>query len=164
MKLAPWRNKSKEGQLPLERIPNPFALMHSELDRIFGRWLREPFGLLSDWSDGGDWTPALDIAETENEITVRAEVPGVEPKDLNVTVSDNILTIEGRKQESSERRTDGYYHAECRYGEFHRSVQLPAEVDTEAVSAEHANGVLTVRLKKTRPAKVRRVTVTSSHK
>jgi HSP20 family protein len=130
------------------------------MDRLFENFFRES---LSAWqwpfSDAGAWMPAVDVAENDREVTVRAELPGIEPKDLNVSVSGNQLIISGEKKQSEERTGKDYYHREIRFGSFRRTVPLPEGVDSENVEAEYANGVLTLRLKKSPAAAPRRIEI-----
>ncbi len=156
MSLIPWRNKREApgGEL------SPMVALRSEIDRLFDSFVREPFGAL-DWPSwaGGKWSPAIDVAESDKEVTVRAELPGIDPKDLDVTVAGGQLTISGEKKESNETKDKGVYHSETRYGSFHRTVPLPDGVDTEHVDAQYAHGVLTLRLAKTPQAATKRIEV-----
>jgi HSP20 family protein len=157
MALIPWRNKVRQRG-PAES--SPLATLRTEIDRLFDSFVREPLGGV-DWplaSEQG-WTPAIDIAEDEKEITVRAEMPGMAPEDLDVSISGSQLVLAGEKRESTEKKGKDFYHAESRYGAFHRSIPLPAAVDAESVEAEYANGVLVIRLKKSPSAPVKRVDV-----
>ena len=156
MSLIPWRNKpeSQPGEL------SPMVALRSEVDRLFDSFFREPFGAL-DWPSwgAGRWSPAVDVAENDKEVTVRAELPGIDPKDLEVSVLGNQLVLSGEKKESSETKEKGFYHSETRYGSFHRTVPLPEGLDTEHVDAQYANGVLTLHLKKTAPTTAKRIEV-----
>jgi HSP20 family protein len=105
------------------------------------------------------WFPAVDIAENDKEVIVRAEVPGVDPQSLDITVANNRLTLSGEKKETSEKKGTDYYHTETRYGSFSRTLELPAGVDTEHVTAEHGHGVVTVTLTKTQAAATKRIHV-----
>jgi HSP20 family protein len=156
MSLIPWRSK-REGQ---SGELAPLVSLRSEMDRLFDTFLHEPFGAL-DWPQwgSGKWSPAIDVAEDDKELNVRAELPGIDPKDLDVTVVGNQLILCGEKRESSETKEKGVYHSETRYGSFRRSVPLPEGVDTEHVNAEYANGVLTLRLPKTTPPDLKRINV-----
>jgi HSP20 family protein len=150
MNLIPWRNKPRESD---GNELSPLVALRGEMDRLFDSFLRRPFENL-DWPIFGSdkWSPAIDVEETEKELTVRAELPGIDPKDLDVTVAENQLILSGEKKESSERKEKGYYHSETRYGSFRRAVPLPDGVNTENVDAQFANGILTLRLQKTAPA------------
>jgi HSP20 family protein len=130
------------------------------VDRLFDSFLREPFGGL-DWPSGwsSKWSPAIDVSEDDKEVVICAELPGIDPKDLDVSVVGNQVTLRGEKKESSERKEKGFRQTETRYGSFHRIIPLPEGVDTEKVEAQYANGVLTLRLPKTVPTAAKRIEV-----
>mgnify|MGYP001117227088 CR=1 FL=1 len=156
MSLIPWRSKQREN----EQAQSPLVALRREMDRLFENFFREPLlGFQWPFSETGQWMPAVDVAENDREVTVRAEVPGIEPKDLNVSVSGNQLVISGEKKQTEERTGKDYYHSEIRFGSFRRIIPLPEGVDTENVEAEYANGVLTLRLKKSPTAAPRRIEV-----
>jgi HSP20 family protein len=157
MNLMPWKNKQPEG----ERTElSPVLALRNEMDRLFDTFFREPFGAM-DWPFGssGKWSPPLDMAESDTEYTVRAELPGIEPKELEVSVVGNELVLSGEKKETTEHNGKNYHHTETRYGSFRRTVPLPEGVDTENVDAQYANGVLTLHLKKTAPVTQKRIEV-----
>ena len=94
------------------------------------------------------WNPRVDVNETENEITIHAELPGIDKKDVNIEVKDSVLTLSGeRKQEKKDKGTN-YHRVERRYGKFERSFGLPDYVLSEKITAEYNNGVLTLTLPK----------------
>jgi HSP20 family protein len=155
--LNPWRNKQiaegQEDEFPLARLRN-------EMDRLFESFLREPFGALqSAWRERAGWMPPVDIAESDTEVTIRAELPGMDPKDLDVSVHGNNLVLRGEKKESNAQKDKGYYQAETRYGSFHRSVPLPQGVDPNQVDATYSNGVLTLVIKKSPEAAPKKIEV-----
>jgi HSP20 family protein len=156
MSLIPWRSKreGEKGEL------SPILALRGEMDRLFDSFVREPFGAIDwpKWADG-KWSPAIDVAEDEKELTVRAELPGIDPKDIDVSVVGGEIVLCGEKKESSETKEKGVYHSETRYGSFRRVIPLPDGIDTEHVDAQYANGVLTIRLPKTTPAVTKRIEV-----
>jgi len=157
MALIPWRNKQKEssrGEI------SPLTALRSEMDRLFDAFFREPWGGI-DWpfAAGRAWTPAVDVAETEDEVTIRAELPGVDPKDLSISLTENQLVLAGEKKESAERKGKDFCQTETRYGSFRRSIPVPAAVDSEKVEADYANGVVTIRLKKIQRTPPKRIEV-----
>ncbi len=161
MSLIPWKHKREENGGSLA----PADSFRQEVDRLFNSFFRDPFAMAESALAGftsGEWSPSLDVSETENEVNVRAELPGVKPEDLDVTVTGDILTLAGEKKETSEKKEKNYWHSESRYGSFRRQVRLPAEVDAEHVDAHFANGVLQIRLKKTQAAQARRISVKTS--
>jgi HSP20 family protein len=158
MSLIPWRNKQHDG---MTGETAPLATLRNEMDRLFDSFVREPLGML-DWPafmGGEKWWPAIDIAESDKEITVRAEIPGIDPKELDVTVTGNQLVISGEKKESSEKKEKGFYHSEARYGSFRRAIPLPEGIDSEHVDANYANGILTLKLQKTPAAVAKKIEI-----
>jgi HSP20 family protein len=95
----------------------------------------------------------LDVSETKDSVVVKAEVPGMEPKDIQISLQEQLLTIKGEKQMEKEEKEARYYRAERSYGTFTRSVRLPVAVDGSRVTATFKNGLLTITLPKTPAAK-----------
>jgi HSP20 family protein len=127
------------------------AGMKSELDRWFDRLeelKRDEFPVL-----GGDWAPSMDISETKDNVVVKVEVPGMDQKDIEVSLQENLLTIKGEKKQEKEEKDERYHRIERSYGAFTRSARLPVGVDANKVSAVFKNGLLTVTLPKTPAAK-----------
>jgi HSP20 family protein len=159
MNLVPWKNKS--GETPEGRL-SPLTEFRSEMNRLFDSFLREPLGNLGDSvASWNRWAPALDVSESDTAITVRAEVPGVDPNEIDITVTGDRLTISGEKKETVEKKDRDTYHRESRYGSFSRTLPLPASVDPQHVTATHANGVLTITLQKTPAAQAKKIVVKS---
>jgi len=113
------------------------------MDRMFERTFGRDFG-----GELDTLKPALDISESDKEVAITAELPGVDLKDVDVSVSGNMLTIAGEKKEEHEEKEAGYQRQERRYGFFRRSISLPKGVDPDSITAEYSKGVLTVRLNK----------------
>jgi HSP20 family protein len=108
----------------------------------------------------GTWAPPVDIYQNaDQELVVKAELPDMAPGDIELTINDGTLTIKGEKRFSSDVKEDHFHRIECRYGTFSRSFSLPSSVDATKVSAEHKNGVLTVRLPAREEAKPRQIKV-----
>jgi HSP20 family protein len=162
MALIPWKNK-RHSQNGGEVTPYaPLMELRTEMDRLFDSLLRDPWGSLTE-GFGGDraWLPAVDVSESDQEVTIRAEIPGIDPKDLDISVSGNRLTLAGEKRDQTEKQGKNFYHAESRYGAFRRTIELPSGVDPNQITAEHSNGVVTVRLKKTQAATAKKIEVKS---
>ena len=119
--------------------------MNRVFEDFFGDWGLEPLG-----GSGAerDFLPNIDVAETDKEITITAELAGMDQKDVELTLNDDILTIRGEKKQESEHKDAKSFHRECSYGSFVRSIQLPAEVDQDKVKAEFKKGVLKIQLPK----------------
>lgn len=105
------------------------------------------------------WSPAVDIYETENELILKADVPDINEKDLDVRVENNMLSIRGERKFEQKVKEENYLRVERSYGAFSRSFSLPNTVNTEAIKAEYKNGVLTVELPKRVEAKPKQVKV-----
>lgn len=157
MNLTPWRNKQKDEDRANE---SPLAVLRTEMDRLFDSFVREPLASF-EWPFGGpaDWAPAIDVAEDDKHFTVRAEVPGIDPDDVEVTVSGNQLVLSGEKKESRQRSGKDYHVRESCYGAFRRVIPLPNGVDADRVEAQCANGVLTINIPKSQVAPAKRIEV-----
>jgi HSP20 family protein len=127
--------------------------MRRALDRLFDRTL-EPA-----WSESISWDLALDVAETKDEFLVKASIPGLNPDDLEITFTDNVLTIKGETKEDKEIKEDQYHLRERRYGSFSRSISLPSKVKSDAIEATYDAGVLTLKLPKTEEVKPKRIAI-----
>jgi len=126
------------------------ANLKQEMDRIFDRMFE---GKWDELPAVGDWAPSMDISETKDSLVCTVEVPGMEEKDLQVSLQENLLTIKGEKRKEREERDEHYHRVERSYGAFTRSLRLPAAVEAGKVTAAVKNGVLTVTLPKTPTAK-----------
>ncbi len=115
--------------------------------------------LLSEPRAGRPWSPAVDIYETQDALVLKADVPEVDLKDIDVRVENQTLTLAGERKFEHETDDKGYHRIERSYGQFTRSFSVPPTVDTEKVSAEYHNGVLTVKLPKKEAAKPRQVKI-----
>ncbi|MFC1884567.1 Hsp20/alpha crystallin family protein [Thermodesulfobacteriota bacterium] len=146
--LIPWRGvKDLEG-------------LKKEMDDLFERF--------SDWRpslrlrDKGDWIPSVDLTETAKEIIVRAEVPGMEKEDIDVSLESKTLTIRGEKKTEHEENEENVHRVERRYGSFMRSIELPAEVNPDKVNATYKGGVLRLKLPKVKSQSAKKIEVKGS--
>ena len=105
------------------------------------------------------WAPAVDIYETENEIVLTAEVPGIEEKDIEIKIEDNTLTLRGERMFTKEAKEENYHRLERSYGAFYRAFTLPNSVDPENIKAENENGILRVTMPKKLELKPRTVKI-----
>jgi len=121
-----------------------------EMDRVFDRFLE---GRWDEIPGLGEWTPNMDISETKDSLVAKVEVPGMDPKDIQISLQENLLTIKGEKRQEKEEKDEHYHRVERAYGVFTRSVRLPVAVDASKVTASFKNGLLTVTLPKTPSAK-----------
>jgi HSP20 family protein len=124
--------------------------LKTEMERLLDRFFESP------WAEApalGDWSPALDMTEGKEAITVKAELPGVEPREIAVSLEGDLLTIKGEKEAKKEDKDERRHRVERSWGSFMRSVRLPAAVDAGKVSATFKNGIVTITLPKTAGAK-----------
>ncbi len=151
--LVPWRSAKAQAPAAREHYLEPFVAFRREMDRIFddffaGTAPRDPH---SAWLG---LTPAVDVSETDKEIVVTAELPGVTDRDIEVTLAGEVLTIKGEKRSQHEEKNGDSTYMERRFGSFSRSVRLPFDAGEEKLDAQFTNGVLTIRLPK--PAELQR--------
>ena len=138
---------------------HPFRDMWSLRDAI-DRVFEERFTRPSSWLEGmGDGLIRADMRETDDALIVTADLPGLKPEDIDITVRANTLTIEGELQSKEEGERGNVHFRERRYGKYRRSVSLPEGVDSDAVEAEFKNGVLEIVLPKTEQARPKQVPV-----
>jgi HSP20 family protein len=140
-------------------IGHTLGRVRNEVERVFDRLIPEAWGASWTGKDGANWMPLLDVAENEGEITVKAELPGVAIENTNVALMGNTLTISGRKDESKTEKRDDYFVSERDFGAFRRSIELPAGVDPERISAEQHNGVLTIHVAKAKSARPKHIPI-----
>jgi HSP20 family protein len=145
MALVPWR--------PFEDL----STLQREMDRLFERFFGEPLGLER---PTGMWTPQTDVTETKDSVSIKAELPGLEAKDVEVSVSGDMLIIKGEKKQEKEEKDEHRHLVERTHGAFSRMVRLPAPVAPDKIKATFKNGVLTVTLPKTEEAKPKAIPVT----
>jgi HSP20 family protein len=151
--LVPWRNNKSQTPITREDYFDPLVTFRREMDRMF----EDFFGGGGSRSAHGGWqgiTPAVDIDETEKEMVITAELPGVSDKDVEVNLVGDMLIIKGEKKAEHEQKDGDSYYIERRFGSFSRSVRLPFEVSDEKVDAKFKDGVLTIHLPK--PAELQR--------
>ncbi|HEY8514639.1 MAG TPA: Hsp20/alpha crystallin family protein [Candidatus Binatia bacterium] len=160
--LVHWRPGRKN--VPVRRdVDSPFAALQRDINELFERFF-DGFGLEPfDWThDLGSFRPRLDVSETDTEIQVSAELPGVDEKDIEVSLSDDVLTIKGERREEKEEKEKDYYRREQSYGSFHRSIPLPRGIDPDKVQASFKRGVLTVTLPKTAASQRKKIAVNAA--
>lgn len=144
--LIPWRGE-------MDRLRN-------EMERLYDRFLDlRPFYRLT---QEGEWMPSVDVSETAKEIIVNAEVPGVEAKDIDVSLDGNVLTIKGERKREHEGKEENFHRIERSYGSFYRSLQLPSEVDGDRIKATYKKGVLRISLPKTKKAAGKKIEINAS--
>lgn len=132
--------------------------MRSLMDRFFDNALTFPE---PDWQTA-EWGLALDVAESEDEYVVKASLPGINPDDLEITYTDDTLTIKGEIKEEKDIEESRYHLRERRYGRFTRSIRIPSQVISDKIEANYQDGVLKLRLPKSEEVKPKRISVKSN--
>jgi HSP20 family protein len=137
---------------------NPFVSLQREIDRLFEDFGRG-FPAFGNGGFGRELMPAIDVTETDGEIEITAELPGLEEKDVQVNIADNVLTIRGEKKAEKEDKQKDYRMVERSYGSFYRALQLPEGVDVNKIKADIAKGVLKVTVPKPAAKQARKIDV-----
>ena len=153
--LIPFQTKDARGTggslLPVTRLHWDLG----DFDQVLGRFFGDAWGV-------GHDSVRLDIDETPDEIVVRAEIPGVDPKDVEIELQGEVLTIAGEKKHAATQTPTGTSYSERSFGAFRRQVGLPYPIEVDKVRAEHANGVLSIHLPKAEAARPHRIEVKAS--
>ena len=142
--LTPWR---------------PFGELTSlrrEMDRLWENFFGER-PLPKIWER--EWAPSLEMSETKDNFVVKAEVPGIDVKDIGISLTGDVLTIKGEKRQEKEEKEEDYHLVERSYGSFSRSVRLPAEVESDRIKASYKNGILNITLPKSEKVKAKEVKI-----
>jgi HSP20 family protein len=126
---------------------DPFTSLRREMDRLFDSFGRD-VGWPAEGSRAGALTPSIDVSESEGELKIDVDLPGVEEKDVDVAIADNVLTIKGEKKAEREEKKKDFQLVERSYGSFSRSLTLPFAVDPDKAKATFKNGVLSISLPK----------------
>ncbi|HST78378.1 MAG TPA: Hsp20/alpha crystallin family protein [Verrucomicrobiae bacterium] len=144
---------------------DPFNELTSLQDR-FNQLLNQPFGLFRGFNPGNEqsltaanFMPAVNVFEDEHTIKIEAELPGIDEKDIDISLENNVLTISGERKLENEDKKENFHRIERSYGRFTRSFTLPPTVETENVNAEFNNGLLNITLKKKEEAKPKQIKI-----
>jgi len=144
MALVPWK--------PFDELTS----FRREMDRLWDRFFSERPAL--DMLEKG-WEPTLDIAETKSDLIVKAELPGIDPKEIDISLTGDTLTIKGEKQQEKEEKEENYYRIERSYGIFSRTIKLPVSVQNDKIKASYQHGVLKITLPKSEEAKQKQIKI-----
>lgn len=150
--LVPWGQKNNPAPVRSADRFDPFQALRSDFDRVFDDFFRQRTGFDVGGLGKAALAPQLDVSETEREMIVRAELPGVDEEDVDVTLSGDVLTIKGEKRYEHENGDNERRYVERHFGSFARSLRLPFEAWDQDVAADMKNGVLTVTIPKPKNA------------
>ena len=144
MEITPWR--------PLGELSS----VRREMDRLWNRFLGEtPFARTA----AEEWSPSVDISETKDKLAIKAELPGLDAKDVNVSITGDILTIKGEKKKETEEKDEHHHYVERYYGSFERSFKIPVNVKNDKIEATFDKGVLKIVLPKTEASKKKEIEI-----
>ena len=135
-----------------------FERMRRDMDRLWDSFFER--GTLRG-EEGGAWLPSLDVTETKNEIVVKAELPGMDVKDIDIALTDGLLTIKGERKLEKEDKKENYHRIERQFGSFSRSLNLREKVKADGIEAAYKDGILTVALPKAEESKPKKIEVKS---
>ena len=155
--MAQEIKKTETGPTPVQRYINPLAAMRAEMDRVFDSFLGHGsvrFPWLAGAENNDAVMPSIDVRESETEFVVEAELPGMDEKDVSVTLNNGVLTLKGEKKSEREEKKNDYHLTERSYGSFQRSFEVADTIDADKVKAGFERGVLKVTLPK-RPEAVK---------
>ncbi len=153
MDLMPYKKRQDRWMDPFRELEH----IQQQMNQLFDFSLSRPFGdatLL-----GGQWAPAVDVYDSADNILIKADLPGLNKDDIDVTVESDQLILKGEKKKENEIEEDNYYKTERFTGSFFRTIPLPAEVEAEKVDAKFSDGVLTLNLPKREEAKPKRIKI-----
>lgn len=155
------RSENENPQLPVTQSDPVTSLrsMHDMMDRLFSDHFLTPLGRFSLSESMQSFSPKVDISETEKEIKVRAEVPGMNPDAVAIEVTEDTLSIAGTIEKSTEEKDENYYRMERSQGRFSREFVLPSKIDADNVDAKAKNGVITITLTKQPSEQKRKVKI-----
>jgi HSP20 family protein len=125
---------------------------------LFDRFFADTYPL-SVFNEREEWIPAFDVTENEKEYIVTAELPGIETKDMDVTLSEGLLTVKGEKKQEHEEKHGNYHRVERRYGAFQRSFRIPGKVKAEKIDAKYKDGILRLTLPKAEESEIKKIAV-----
>ena len=132
--------------------------MQNRINRMFNApyW---PAGRMDDKTGMGMWNPAVDLYEKDDHFVIKAELPGVDKKDISIDLKDRVLTLSGERSYENEAKEENYYRRERSYGKFQRAFTLPADVDSDKINAEFKDGLLQIEVPKPEQQKPKQVTI-----
>jgi HSP20 family protein len=149
--ILPWK-RNKNNQANESR---------RQFDTMYDRFFEPDFMPATSVFGKGKWGPNLDISEGRKDITVKAEIPGIEAKDFDISINGRRLNIRGEKKQEETEEEETYYRVERSYGYFNQTIELPSEVDPNKVDASYKKGILKIKLRKTKSSETKRIKVTT---
>lgn len=146
--LIPWKKRNRE-----------VANLRKDFDDLMDSFFSEPVFSIPKLFSEGSWYPSVDVSEGKSDIIVKAEIPGVDKEDIDLSLDGRLLTICGEKEHEKEETDEHYHRVESSFGFYRRTIELPADVDDSNVDAKYKNGVLKIKLKKAKEAETRKIKI-----
>ena len=150
--VLPWKRNKKNNANKYRR----------EMDNMYDQFFGPDFLPSTFLFRKNKWIPNIDISEGKKEISVKAEAPGIEASDFDISLDGRILTIKGEKKDEQKENEETYYRVERSYGYFSRTIELPAEVDPKKVEASYKRGILKIKIRKTKSSETKRIQIATA--
>lgn len=155
--LIPW--KREDNNLKKQQKESSISVLRNDFDQLFQEFFDQPFSFLNKplatFQSSEQFHPSVNLSETKKQIKITAELPGIDPEDIDLELSDDSISIQGKKESKEEEKGEHYYHMERSYGTFYRTIPLPAEINADKVEANYKKGVLTITLPKKKIAQAK---------
>ena len=149
--LVPWRRR----ELRRYKGDHPLAELQREMNRLFGDFFHAPDLTRASM----EWVPDMDVKEDEKNVIVSAEIPGMDDKDIDISITGDVLIIKGEKKEERKEEKGSYHLEERSYGSFSRSISIPGTINTDKAEADYSDGVLTITLPKMAESKAKKLSI-----
>lgn len=141
-----------------------FSTLQDRMHRLFQDAFGDDFGFGTQETGATEFTPAADVYDGDNDLELRVEIPGVNERDFDISIQDNVLTVKGERRQDKDEKSENFLRQERPYGKFSRSFTLPSSVDPEHVNADYVNGVLHIRLVKRAESRPKQIKVSFGQK
>lgn len=150
--LIPWKKRNRE-----------MVNFRKDFDDLFDRFLSEPGFSIPKLFSEKSWYPTVDVSEGKKEIIVKAEIPGVDKEDIDISLEGRFLTIRGEKKHEKEESDEHFHRVESSFGFYKRTIELPSDVDESKVDAKYKNGVLKIKLNKAKETDTRKIKINTNN-
>lgn len=146
---------NEKRDMPSDQLGSSLSLRDA-VDRLFDESIWSPFALSKDMQS---FAPCVDVSETDKEVKIRADIPGVDPERVNIEITEDSVTLSGSMEKSEEEKRENYYQMERSSGQFSREFMFPSTIDPDSAEAKSKNGVISITLKKQQSDQKRKVQV-----
>ena len=147
------------GMVPWKKRQSDVTAVGRDFDEMLDRFFKEPVFSVPGLFSSGSWQPNIDVSEGRKNIIVKAELPGVEKENIDLSLEGRLLTIRGEKRHEKEESDEHYHRVESSFGSYRRTIELPSDVDDSKVKAKYKNGVLKIKLRKTNKTETKKINI-----